>query len=114
MTFRRAMAVAAAAGVLLGGAGAAGAAPHAKKPVAKKVAAKKVLKRAFATRTSGSEIQHWTVHTDAPDIPIEYTEDLYLHVTDAGLVDKRSTSCGSTAPTRAWRSSPRSRTASAT
>ena len=88
MTFRTAMAVLAAAGVTLAGAGTASAAPHAKKPVAKKVAGKKVLKRAFATRAAGSEIQHWTVHTNEPDINLEFTDELYLHVTDGGLIDK--------------------------
>jgi hypothetical protein len=88
MTFRTAMAVLATAGVALAGAGGASAAHAAKKPVAKQVAGKKVLKRAFATRAAGSEIQHWTVHTDEPGIDLEFTDELYLHVTGAGLIDK--------------------------
>ena len=88
MKFRTAMAVCAAASVALAGVGTADAAPRAKQPVAKKVAGKKVLKRAFATRASGSEIQHWTVHTNEPDIDLEFTDELYLHVTDGGLIDK--------------------------
>ena len=86
MTFRTAMAVFATASIAL--TGAVGTAQAAKKPVAKKVAGKKVLKRAVATRAAGSEIQHWTVHTAEPGLGFEFTDELYLHVTGGGVVDK--------------------------
>ena len=88
MKLRTAMAVFATAGVTLAGVGTVSTAAHAaKKPVAKKVAGKKALKRAFAQRASGGEILHGRVFTVEPDLG-EWTDDLWLHVTDSGVVDK--------------------------
>jgi hypothetical protein len=90
MKLRTAMAVFATAGVTLAGVGTVStAADAAKQPVAKKVAGRKALKRAFAQRaSSGSEIMHARVKTAEPGLGLEFTDDLWMHVTDGGVVDK--------------------------
>jgi hypothetical protein len=84
------MAVFATAGVTLAGVGTVSTAAYAaKKPVAKKVAGKKALKRSFAKRASaGSEIMHARVKTVEPGLGFDFTDDLWMHVSASGVVDK--------------------------
>jgi hypothetical protein len=46
-----------------------------------------LLKRAFALERTG-EILHWRLKTTEPGLNLTFTEDLWLHVTDDGIVDK--------------------------
>jgi hypothetical protein len=89
MKFRTAMAVVATAGFTLAGAGAMTPAAHAaKKPAHRKVASKKVLRHAFASTPTGSAILHARVYTVEPGLDLTVNDDLALHVTDAGVIDK--------------------------
>jgi hypothetical protein len=46
-----------------------------------------LLKRAFAVEGAGG-ILHWRLKTVEPDLNLTFTEDLSLHVTDGGVIDK--------------------------
>jgi hypothetical protein len=102
MRFRTTMSVLATASVALASVGTAHAAPTPKKhktaakhktvkhkPAAKKIAGKLALKRSFAQASSGgSEILHWRLKTVEPGLGFDFTNDVWMHVSDAGLVDQ--------------------------
>ena len=96
MRFRMTMSVLATAGIALASVGTAQAAPTpkhktaAKHKVAKhKIAGKLALKRSFAQAASGgSEILHWRLKTVEPGLGFDFTDDVWMHVSDAGRVDQ--------------------------
>jgi hypothetical protein len=90
------MSVLAIASVALASVGTATAAPAPKHKTAKhksvakkKIAGKVALKRSFAQATSGgSEILYMRLKTVEPGAGFDFTDDVWMHVSDTGLVDQ--------------------------
>ena len=47
-----------------------------------------VLKRAFSFQGASSTILHWRVKTVEPGLGFDFTTELWMHVTPAGVIDK--------------------------
>jgi hypothetical protein len=91
MRLRTTMSVLAIASVALASVGTATAAPALKhKSVAKKkIAGRVALKRSFAQATAGgSEILHMRLKTVEPGAGFDFTDDVWMHVSEGGLVDQ--------------------------
>jgi hypothetical protein len=96
MRIRTTMSVLATAGIALASVGTAHAASTPthktakhKTAAKKKIAGKLALKRSFAQAASGgSEILHWRLKTVEPGLGFDFTDDVWMHVSDAGLVDQ--------------------------